>query len=383
MIALRISQIFARFSLLLLGIIAITSGFSGHVFAQSIAGHIIGENRSRLDELGTAAWEYSSGQYENATFKIGAGVSLSGTTEKLTGRVVRLEATWSGQGQPQLAYFSDFRFGQTSLASIRQRFGSAGALPGSGSPVLTTSDSGIAISSFYEVAGSSVIATFVTKVSRDALVDLQRRYGSEIYAHAAQAAILDSVVLSDVAYFRTLRGTATVFDIGYRPVTWERTISLAAEPKRELSLGRIKLSQLPVPRIYSGPNNPPDLAGQSASFRNYRARIAEGMSNGPTFSGEFAVIQIDCGAGCSNAFVGNVRTGEVFKLPIGGDENPNLTLKYELSSRMMIAQSSEVETGRCNVRFFSFDDGEWVELLKQDIGPTSRCQTSVVQNLKQ
>lgn len=355
----------------------------GQCRAQSIASHTIGENRSKLDELGSAAWEYDFGQYGNATFKIGAGVSLSGTIEKSTGKVVRLEASWSGQGQPQLAHFSDFRFEQTSLAAIRQRFGSAGALPGSGSPVLTTSDGGLAISSFYEVASSSIIATFVTKISRDALIDLQRRYGADIYAHAAQAAVLDSVVLSDAAYFKTLRGTATVFDTGYRPITWEPTISVAADPKRELSLGRIKPSQLPVPRIYSGPNNPPDLAGQSASFRTYRTRIADGMSNGPTFSGEYAVIQIDCGAGCSNAFVGNVRTGEVFKLPIGGDDHPNLSLKYELSSRMMIVQSSEVETAKCYVRFFSFDDGEWVELLKQDIGPSSHCQTSITQNLKQ
>ena len=357
--------------------------FAGSASAQSIAGHTIGENRSKLEEIGPASWEYGFGQYGNATFKIGNGVSLSGTTEKSTGKVVRLEATWSGQGQPQLAYFSDFRFGQTSLAAIRRHFGSSGALPGSGSTALSTSDGGVAISSFYEVENSTVVATFITKINRDGLLSLQRKYGTDTYAYVAQAAMLDSVVLSDAAYFKDFRGTPRVFDAGYRPIAWEPTISLSTEPRREIALGRIKLSQLPVARIYSGPNNGPDFTGQSASFRIYRTRIADSVSNGPTFAGEFAVAQIDCGAGCVNAFVGNVRTGEVFKLPIGGDDYPNLTLKYELSSRMMIAQSSEVETAKCYVRFLSFDDGEWVELLKKDIGPSSRCQISLTQNLEQ
>lgn len=367
-----------RLSLIVVAAIGCVSSVS----AQTVAGHAIGEDSSKLDELGDAAWQYDYGEYTNATFNVGPTIDLSSTVEKSTGKVVRLEANWTGRGQPQPAYFADFNFGRTTLADIRQRFGSLGALPGSGSSVLSTSDGGVAISSFYEVTNSKVVASFVTKVSREALVDLQRRYGAEIYAHVANAASLQSVAISDAAYFRSLRGTTSVFDIGYRPITWEPTATLTTGAKRKPSLARIKPSQLPVPRIYSGPNNLPDLTDQSASFRTYQAKIVDGMASGPSFAGELAVIQISCGAGCSNAFVGNVRTGEVFKLPIGGKDNLNLTLKYELSSRLMTAQWSEADTGKCFVQFFSFDDGEWVELMKQDIGSSDRCQASLAQNLR-
>ena len=106
------------------------------------------------------------------------------------------------------------------------------------------------------------------------------------------------------------------------------------------------------------------------------------MAAGPTFAGEFAVIQIGCGTSCSNAFLGNVRTGELFQLPIGGENNMNLALKYELSSRLMTAQWSDADTGKCFIQFFSFDDGEWIELLKQDIGASEKCLISVSPNLR-
>nr|WP_304655911.1 hypothetical protein [Neorhizobium galegae] len=350
--------------------------------AQSLAGHSIGENHLKLNEFGTAAWQYDYGESTNATFNVGPNINISSATEKLTGKVVRLEASWSGRGKPQPAYFSDFKFGLTDLATIRQRLGSSGALPGSGSPVLSSSDGGVEISSFYEVANSQIIASFITKVGRDALVDLQRRYGAETFAHVAKVATLQSVVISDAAYFKSLRGTTSVFDVGYRPIVWEPAAALTMDAKREISLARIKPSQLPVPRVYSGPNNLPDLTGQSASFRTHQAKIADGMASGPSFAGEFAVIQIGCGSSCSNAFVGNVRTGEVFKLPKGGKDNLNLTLKYELSSRLMTAQWSEAETGKCFVEFFGFDDGEWVELLRRDIGSSDRCLASLAQNLR-
>lgn len=350
--------------------------------AQTIAGYAIGENRSRLEEHGRIAWEYSYGEYTNGTFSLQNGIKLSSTSETSTGKLVRLEAGWTDKGRPQLAYFSDFRFGQTTLADIRGRLGSSGALPGRGSPVLTATDGGVTISSFYEVAGSEVIAVFTTKVSRAALIDLQRRYGSDAYAHVAPAARLDSFVIWDAAYFRSVRGAAYTFDTGYRPIVWQPTVSLPAETKRAISLSRIKPSQLPVARVYSGPNNLPDFSGQSATFRNLRTKISDGMAAGPTFAGEFAVIQIGCGTSCSNAFLGNVRTGELFQLPVGGENNMDLALKYELSSRLMTAQWSDAETSKCFIQFFSFDDGEWIELLKQDIGASDKCLISVSQNLR-
>lgn len=364
----------------LLGLAAMLSLIpDGRASAQSIAGHFIGENRLKLENV---TWQNSFAAYVDGTLNAANGVKVSITSEKSTERLVRLEAAWDGRGLSQLAYFSDFRFGKTTLAAIRQRFGNFGIMPASGSPVVSTSDGGVAISSFYEVADSAVVATFVTKISRSGLIDLKRRYGADAYAHMATVATLHSVALSDISYFETLRGTTSVVDVGYRPIVWQPTDNMAAGRKRLISLARIKPAQLPVARIYSGPRNPPDLGGQSATLRNYQDKITSRMAEGPAFAGELAVIQIDCGARCSNAYVGNVRTGEVFKLPVGGRANLDLTLKYELSSRLMTAQWSDSESGECVIQFYGFDDGEWIELLKHKVGASDQCLTSLSQNLR-
>ncbi len=347
--------------------------------AQVVAGHSIGEDRVKLDGF---AWQNSFGGHVDGTFKAANGVEVSATSEQSTGKLVRLEAKWDGKGSRQLAYFSDFRFGQTTLADIKKRFGNLGLLPAGGSSVLSTSDGGVAISNFYEISGSKTMATFVTKIGRAELLDLKRRHGAEAYAHMATVATLHSMAISDAVYFKKLRGTTSIADVGYSPIAWTPMSSSTDKPKRKMVLSRIKSTQLPVARVYSGPRNPPDLNGQNSTVRSYQDRIAMRMAEGPAFAGEYAVIQIDCGARCSNAYVGNVRTGEVFKLPVGGRNNLDLALKYELSSRLMTAQWSGAGSGECAIQFFSFNDGEWIELLKHEIGDSQGCSTSLSYNLR-
>ncbi len=347
--------------------------------AQVVAGHSIGEDRDKLDGF---AWQNSFGGYVDGTSKAANGVEVSATTERSTGRLVRLEAKWDGKGLRQLAYFSDFRFGQTTLADIKKRFGNLGLLPAGGSSVLSTPDGGVTVSNFYEISGSKTIATFVTKIGRAELLDLKRRHGADAYAHMATVATLHSMAISDTVYFKNLRGATSAADVGYSPIAWTPMSSSTDEPKRKMVLSRIKSTQLPVARVYSGPRNPPDLNGQNSTVRSYQDRIAMRMAEGPAFAGEYAVIQIDCGARCSNAYVGNVRTGEVFKLPVGGRNNLDLALKYELSSRLMTAQWSDAASGKCAIQFFSFNDGEWIELLKHEIDDSQGCSTSLSYNLR-
>ncbi len=347
--------------------------------AQVVAGHSIGEDRNKLDGI---AWQNSFGGYVDGKFKAANGIEVSATSEQSTGKLVRLEAKWDGKGLRQLAYFSDFRFGQTTLADIKKRFGNLGLLPAGGSSVLSTPDGGVTISNFYEISGSTTIATFVTKIGRAALLDLKRRHGADTYTHMETVATLNSMAISDAVYFKNLRGTTSIADVGYSPIAWTPMSSSADKSKRQILLSRIKSTQLPVARVYSGPRNLPDLSGQNSTVRAYQDRIAQRMAEGPAFAGEYAVIQIDCGTRCSNAYVGNVRTGEVFKLPVGGRTNLDLALKYELSSRLMTAQWSGAGSGECAIQFFSFDDGEWIELLKHEIGDSRGCSMSLSYNLR-
>lgn len=378
MLSLKLRSFF-RWSGLSVALGAVVLHPPSEAAAQVVAGHSIGEDRGKLDGV---AWQNSFGGYVDGKFMAANGVEVSATSEQLTGKLVRLEAKWDGKGLRQLAYFSDFRFGQTTLADIKKRFGNLGLLPAGGSSVLSTPDGGVTISNFYEISGSKTIATFVTKIGRAELLDLKRRYGAEAYAHMETVATLNSMAISDAVYFKKLRGATSIADVGYSPIAWTPMSSSTDKPKRKMVLSRIKSTQLPVARVYSGPRNPPDLSGQNSTVRSYQDRIAMRMAEGPAFAGEYAVIQIDCGARCSNAYVGNVRTGEVFKLPVGGRNNLDLALKYELSSRLMTAQWSDAGSGECAIQFFSFNDGEWIELLKHEIGDSRGCSTSLSYNLR-
>lgn len=347
--------------------------------AQVVAGHSVGEDRDKLDGI---AWQNNFGGYVDGTFKAATGVEVSATYEQSTGKLVRLEAKWDGKVLRQLAYFSDFRFGQTTLADIKKRFGSLGLLPAGGSSVLSTPDGGVTVSNFYEISGSKTMATFMTKIGRAELLDLKRRHGADAYAHMATVATLHSIAISDAVYFKSLRGTTSIADVGYSPIAWTPMSSPTDKPKKQPVLSRIKSTQLPVARVYSGPRNLPDLSGQNSTVRSYQDRFARQMAEGPAFAGEYAVIQIDCGARCSSAYLGNVRTGEVIKLPVGGRNNLDLGLKYELSSRLMTAQWSDAVSGECAIQFFSFDDGEWIDLLKHEIDGSHGCTTSLSYNLR-
>ncbi|WFU50733.1 hypothetical protein [Sinorhizobium terangae] len=316
------------------------------------------------------------------TFGIASSVELSGTFQNSTGDIVYLEAKRSAQTDASPAYFADFRFGQTKLADIRSRFGSAGMLFKGSPPAYATPDGGVAITSNYEVADTNVIASFVSKVSPIALVTLKNRHGTDVYTHVAKFASLDTVIISDADYFKSLRGSAFVFDEGYHPIAWQEA-SVPTVPSKQISLARIKPAQLPAYRIYSGPINAPDFTDRDSSYRSFQTRIADGMANGPNFAGEFAVIQIGCGTGCSIAFVASVRTGEVFRLPLGGEDNMYLSLEYQLDSRLMIAQWAENEASNCYVEFLGFKDGEWTQLLKHEVGSSEQCYNAVAENLRQ
>jgi len=51
------------------------------------------------------------------------------------------------------------------------------------------------------------------------------------------------------------------------------------------------------------------LRKRDRNYNSYRTRIREGMRNGPNFAGQYSVIQIGCGTGCSFVIIGDNKTG--------------------------------------------------------------------------
>lgn len=204
-------------------------------------------------------------------------------------------------------------------------------------PAAATIDGGVAIVSSYEISGSNVIVSFTSKVSATSLADLKQRFGDDMYADVDAVATLESTIIADANYLKLVRGGKIVYDVGYTPVVWENATA-AADGGRQISLARVSPAQLPVQRIYKGPVNAPYFT--DASARNFQTRISEGMAAGPAFAGEYAVIQVGCGNGCSIAFAASVRTGEVTRIPVDDEAALYLDLQYQIDSRLLITQSA-------------------------------------------
>ena len=96
-------------------------------------------------------------------------------------------------------------------------------------------------------------------------------------------------------------------------------------------------AQYPVADVYHGPVRLPDFKKRDRSFSTYRTRIREGLRGGANLAGHYALIGWGCGTECVNYVVGDVRTGRMFDVHIGGDDFLELKLDVRLTSRFVVA----------------------------------------------
>lgn len=141
--------------------------------------------------------------------------------------------------------------------------------------------------------------------------------------------------------------------------------------------------QFAVSKIYLGKTSYPQFDGRDRAFKDYRTRIREGLKLGPNFSGEFSVIQFGCGAGCTFVYVANNRTGQVYKFPRGGDDNLYLQLKYEATSRLLIAQWANYDARTCMLEHFEWTGADAKLLESKTIGKVERCDEALDDNKKE
>ncbi|YCI06388.1 hypothetical protein M1D34_30825 (plasmid) [Ensifer sp. D2-11] len=348
-------------------------------YAQTVAGRAIGEDASKFVADQEVASSNPTAEYTMLQLPSPNGIDVRATYENGSKKIVQIEATRRLSQPGASGQFGKFEFGKTSLSEVRSLFGSKGLLFTGVAPVTATPDGGVTIVSSYEVQGTKTIASFVSKISASSLRELKQRFGEDMYAHLDGVALLETTVVADVDYLKLTRGRELVYDVGYAPIMWQNAMLQVDEP-RQISLARISPSQLPVHRIYNGPINAPYFT--DASARNFQTRISEGMAGGPNFAGEYAVIQVGCGTGCSIAYLASVRTGEVSRIPIDDEAAQYLDLKYQIDSRLLVTQSARGAASKCHMQFFTMDDGEWISLLEHDVGPTESCYNSIAQNLR-
>lgn len=136
---------------------------------------------------------------------------------------------------------------------------------------------------------------------------------------------------------------------------------LAGYPASSVASEIFAFSDFPAFRTFTGDANQPDFAHASAIYSIFEAPIKEQLRQAPSFAGEFSIVQIGCGTGCSNVAVVNHRTGEVFGFPRGGEYNQGLEVQSDIDSRLVLVRwytDSFWET--CILESLVFDEGQWI-----------------------
>ncbi|OWV85772.1 hypothetical protein [Rhizobium sp. R693] len=156
--------------------------------------------------------------------------------------------------------------------------------------------------------------------------------------------------------------------------------ALAPEPSSPAQFEHLSPSRYAVTSVYNGPIHRPDFKGRDKGFADFRSRILEGMSQGVNFSGDYTITQIGCGSSCSFAILSNLRTGEQFDFPRGGEEVGPLSLKFSANSSLMISTWKSGED--CVLESLQFDGKKWVTLAKPSLGKADLCYDGIDDNIE-
>lgn len=145
-------------------------------------------------------------------------------------------------------------------------------------------------------------------------------------------------------------------------------------------LSFLSMDRFPVSGIYAGPVRLPDFKGRDRDFAIFRTRITSGMKAGVNFSGQYAITQIGCGSSCSIAFVSDLKTGQQFAFPYGGEEAGPMTLKHSAGSQLLIATWRDGD--QCVLGSMTFNAGTWDSLAKHPIGDSDACYEGIDDNMR-
>jgi hypothetical protein len=156
----------------------------------------------------------------------------------------------------------------------------------------------------------------------------------------------------------------------------------ASSPQRTRANGP-PFAGFPAQQIYKGATKLPDFSGRDRKYRDYRTRIREGLKSGPNLAGEYSVIQIGCGTGCSFAYIARNRNGQVYDFPRGGEENMYMQILTRLDSRLIVVQWGNYDSNACVVEFFEWTGLVAKPLSKTQVGDLDACYEDIQANLAQ
>lgn len=208
----------------LAGVAMLLLALAGVGNAQSLSTIRVGDNVSKLETLGVPATARQvMGPHTAVKFEQPDGNYLSATYRNSDGAIVFVETDWGGLQSGSFTDFRNFKFGSTSLSDIRKELGHNGMAFVKG-PTTTLTDAGDLVNfNSYEVSGSNVAVTVVTKITADRLKSLRNEYGDDKAAKLiGQEAKLDSIIIADMDYLTGIWGSELMRDNGYKKIRWAR-----------------------------------------------------------------------------------------------------------------------------------------------------------------
>ena len=112
----------------------------------------------------------------------------------------------------------------------------------------------------------------------------------------------------------------------------------------------------------------PDFKGRDRAFKEYRTRIRDGVSGGVNFAGHYSFITIGCGTECRFGYVVDLRTGQVFDFPYGGEEQYQMDLLFSRDSRLVrVRWKGSWDSETCTEKDLLVEGIEWRILAERTV----------------
>lgn len=96
---------------------------------------------------------------------------------------------------------------------------------------------------------------------------------------------------------------------------------------------------------YAGVRAKPLFTGANRKYRTYQTEIRRGFASNPLFAGNFVLIGVGCGTGCMFVYVGDVKTGNIFDFPLGGEDHYMLQYDTRPTSRLVKVTWNQMSDG--------------------------------------
>ena len=112
----------------------------------------------------------------------------------------------------------------------------------------------------------------------------------------------------------------------------------------------------------------PDFKGRDRAFKEYRTRIRDGVSGGVNFAGHYSFITIGCGTECRFGYVVDLRTGQVFGFPYGGEEQYQMDLLFSRDSRLVrVRWKGSWDSEACTEKDLLVEGTKWRILAERTV----------------